>query len=219
MSYTLSGIRQRVMIDKLDDDEYDTSVVDNFINDTQRDIFTEYELSFMEKIYSGTVPEGVTIFAMPTDVSIIQAQVITGPDGTQRDLQDYYIPFREFIKRYPTPANNEPGEPYWWTSYAGKMLLSRPTDADYVMDIFYVKKPVDLTGENDVPDIPAEFEELMVLGAFARIQDREGDQDEAIVTKSQFDKKMLQLVSRYGFRRADGPLRMKNRQVKRNANV
>lgn len=51
MDYNLVGLRQRVRIDKLDDEEFDSGVIDNFINDTQRDIFNEYELPFQEKIF------------------------------------------------------------------------------------------------------------------------------------------------------------------------
>lgn len=215
MAYTLAGIRNRVIIDKLDDEEYDTQVVDNFINDTIRDIFTEYELPFMEKIYSGIIPTGVTMFNLPADVSIIQSQVITGPDGRQIDIGRYYIPFRDFNSRYPTPVNNDAGAISYWTSYGGKMLLSRPTDGDYNMDIFYIKKPTTLTSNNDVPEVPEEFEELIVLGAYMRVQTREGDDDLAAVTKNEFNRKLLQIVNRYGYRMSNGPIKMRNRQVGR----
>ena len=56
MDYTLQALIQRVRIDKLDDDEFDTGIITRFINDTQRDIFNNYELSFQEKIFAGTLP-------------------------------------------------------------------------------------------------------------------------------------------------------------------
>lgn len=215
MAYTLAGIRNRVIIDKLDDEEYETAVVDNFINDTIRDIFSEYELPFMEKIYSGIIPQGVTMFNLPTDVSIVQSYIVTGPDGYQVNIGDYFIPFREFNQRYLTPGNSEAGSVRYWTSYAGKMLLARPTDVDYTLDIFYIKKPTTLTGDNDVPELPEEFEELVVLGAYMRVQTREGDDDLAAVTKNEFNRKLLQLVNRYGYRMSNGPIKMRNRQVGR----
>ena len=215
MNYNLARIRNRIAVDKLDDEEYDPSVIDNFINDTQRDIFSEYELSFMEKIYSGTIPTGVTMFNLPNDVSVVQSQVVTNPGGKQMDIGDNYMPFREFNKRYPTPANNAAGPVRYWTSYAGKMILSQPTDGEYTMDIFYIKKPVYLSGDNDQPDIPEEFEELLVLGGFARVQDREGDTDLSLVTEQKYNRKLQQLVNRYGFRLANGVIKLRNRQVGR----
>jgi len=212
---TLASLRNRVIVDKLDDEEYDTEVVDNFINDTINDIFSEYELPFMEKIYSGVVPTGVTMFSMPTDVSVIQSQIITGPDGSQTNIEKYFIPFREFNKRYQTPGDNAAGPITWWTSYNGKMILARPTDQDYTMDIFYIKSPTPLLGENDVPDIPDQFEELIVLGAYKRVLSREGDNDIAAIVENEYNRRALQMVNRYGYRFSNGPIRMKNRQVGR----
>ena len=36
---TLADLRKRVMIDKLDDEDYEPEIIDNFLNDAQRDIF------------------------------------------------------------------------------------------------------------------------------------------------------------------------------------
>lgn len=212
MAYNLARIRNRVIVDKLDDEEYDTTVVDNFINDTIRDIFTEYELPFMEKIYSGTIPAGVTMFSLPTDVSVVHSHVMTSPEGRQFSMIDSYVPFKDFNERYPNPISNEPGGVSLWTSFGGKMLLARPTDGEYKMDIFYIKKPTYLALDGDVPDVPEEFEELLVLGAYMRVQKREGDSDEALLTEQEYNRKMLQLVNRYGMRMT-GPIKMRNRQV------
>lgn len=210
MEYTLSGIRNRILDDKLDDLEFDPTVIDNFINDTQRYIFNQYELSFQEKIFSGVIPTGSTIFKLPTDVAEIQSQTITSPvDGGQRSLKDSYIDFRSFNSMYPTPGASLPGPIGRWTLYANNMLTSAPTDKEYTMTIFYISKPVTLSAEGDIPQIPEEFAELLVLGAFMRVQKRNEDFDLAIETEKDYDKIMLQLVSRYGFRKADGPIIMK----------
>ena len=55
---TLADLRKRVMIDKLDDEDYEPEIIDNFLNDAQRDIFNQFELPFMEKIFIGDVPAG-----------------------------------------------------------------------------------------------------------------------------------------------------------------
>ncbi len=66
MAYILAGIRSRVQLDKLDDEEYDASIIDNFINDTQRDIFNECELPFMEKISKEYPPQQLTVLSIET---------------------------------------------------------------------------------------------------------------------------------------------------------
>ena len=93
MEYNLAGLRNRVLVDRLDDDEFDPDVIDNFINDTQRDIFNQYELPFMEKIFSGSIPTGSTMFTLPEDLALIQSQVITGPDGKQHNKHQWVFFF------------------------------------------------------------------------------------------------------------------------------
>lgn len=214
MEHNLAGIRQRVLIDKLDDEEFDPNVVDNFINDTQRDIFNQYELSFQEKIFSGTIPAGSTMFKFPTDVAQIQAQVVTGPDGSQTNLKNSYLNFRDFFTMYPTPQGNSVGSIGAWTLYANNMLTSNPTDKEYTMTMFYIKKPQTLVLGSDVPEVPEEFSELLVLGALERVQKRNEDYDLAAQTHAEYERILVQLVTRYGGRKADGPIIMKNRQVR-----
>jgi len=213
MDYTLEGIRNRVLIDKLDDDEFNTDIVDRFINDTQRDIFNQYELPFQEKIFEGTVPSGTTMFKFPDDVAQIQSQVITGPTGEQQDLHELFVNFRTFNSMHPLPANGEPSKVVRWTLYARNMLLSAPLDQDYKMTMFYVKRPTVLILPSQVPEIPEEFGELLVLGAFKRIQQRNEDFDLAAVTEQHYNNMLDMLVARYGFRHADGPIKMKNQQI------
>ena len=111
MDYNLASLRNRVLVDKLDDDEFEPKIIDNFINDTQRDIFNQYELPFQEKIFQGTIPAGSTIFKLPTDVAQLQSQNMLGV----RNWQNQQMDWRSFIRAYPDTANEEPAEPGAWT--------------------------------------------------------------------------------------------------------
>lgn len=208
MDYNLASLRNRVLVDKLDDDEFEPKIIDNFINDTQRDIFNQYELPFQEKIFQGTIPAGSTIFKLPTDVAQLQSQNMLGV----RNWQNQQMDWRSFIRAYPDTANEEPAEPGAWTLYGGNVLLSAPTDKDYKMTIYYIKRPAKLLEDTDVPEIPEEFSELLVLGAFKRVLERNEDYDLSQSIDAQYQAKLEQLVARYGFREADGPIIMKNRQ-------
>lgn len=215
MSYTLAGIRNRILVDKLDDEDFEPQVVDNFINDAQRDIFSEYTLPFTEKIFKGTLPSGATMFDFPDDVSSLQAMIVTDEAGRSVDVLRNFMNFDEFNKFYPVPENNASGRLDRWTLYGGKMIATRPIPADCTLTIYYNKVPKTLAGDTDVPELPEEFEEALVLGAFYRVQMREGDSDEALLTRSEYQRKIEQMVERLGFRMNAGPIRMKNRQVGR----
>lgn len=210
MDYNLAGIRRRVQIDKLDDEEYDSSVIDNFINDTLRDVFNECELPFMEKIFTGDIPVGATIFSFPTDVAQPQSMVIISPEGNATDIMNYQMDFRDFNIAYPVPLNNTASQITRWALYGGKMLLSAPTDKAYTLSTFYIKKPVLLTQDSDIPEVPEEFMELLVLGAYKKVLERDGDFDLAQNIGMQYNKMLGMLVSRYGFR-TNGPIIMRRK--------
>lgn len=209
MEYTLAGLRQRVMVDKLDDPEYDSDVIDNFINDTQRDIFNQYELPFQEKIFVGTIPSGVTMFKVPDDVALMQNQVVTGVHGfTKRQMK-----FRDFFRLHNDTANAPASQPLDWTLYANNILLSAPTDQEYTMTIYYIKNPKTLTLDTDVPEVPEAFAEVLILGAYMRVLRRNEDYDLASVVEQDYNNKLNLLVARYGYRESDGPIIMGSRQV------
>lgn len=207
--YTLSSIRNQVIDDKLDDTSFDPGVVDRFINATQRDIFNSFQLPYMEKVFSGALPTGNRIFQMPTDLQVMLSLVITDPAGYQKDITKSYYPYKEFNQVYPTPANNAASSITAWTSFGGKMYTSAATDQPYQLDMFYIKKPIELSDDADVPEIPEEFQELLVLGAFKRILDRNEDYDMGAAVANQYNDQLDKLVARYGFRIGSGPVIMK----------
>lgn len=215
MNHTLAGIRSRVIIDKLDDEDFDPNIVDNFINDAQRDIFSSYTLPFTEKIFTGSLPEGETMFQFPSDVSSLQSFIINDGQGRNTDILNNFMSFSEFNRQYPYPVGNAVGSIGNWSIYGNKMLVSRPIPAGYTMTLYYNKVPATLAADTDVPEIPEEFQEALVLGAYYRVQLREGDSEEALLTKSEYQRKLEQMVERYGFRMNAGPIKLKNRQVGR----
>lgn len=211
MDFNLAGLRQRVRIDKLDDEEFDPDVIDNFINDTQRDIFNEYELPFQEKIFNGIIPSGSTMFALPDDLAQLQSQSMSSVPGFSSMKKRW----RDFFNAYPDNTNEAPAAPYAWTLYAKNMIFNAPTDKDYTLTMYYIRKPLLLSGDSDVPEIPEEFSELLVLGAYIRVLKRNEDFDQADYMQSEYDRQLDLLVSRYGFRESDGAIKMKNQQIRR----
>jgi len=212
MEYNLLGIRNQVITDKLDDPTFDSDVVDRFINTTQRWIFNQFELPFTEGRFSGVIAANQTVFEFPNDVQVPQDLVITTA-GEQQDISDNYMVFRSFFKAFPKPESRESGAPTYWTSHAGKLYLSQPTDKAYQLDTFYIKKPPLLTDDTDVPEVPEEFQEVLVLGTYKRILERNEDWDMAAIVDSQIDNEISMLDNRYGFRIQHGALKMKNQQI------
>lgn len=209
MDFNLSSLRKQVQIDKLDDEEFDADVIDDFINYTLMDIWNTYELPFQEKIFSGTILAGSTMFKLPKDLALLQSTTLAGVPH----FHDHKMVWRDFIQSNSDAQNQEPGAPVRWTLYAGNVLLDRPTDVDYNMIMYYIKKPDMLTQDTDVPELPSEFAELIVLGAYLRVLKRNEDFDLAQYVESEYNTQIGNLVNRYGFREASGPIKMKNKQI------
>lgn len=210
MSYTLSTIRNRVLEDKLDDVNFSAQTVDNFINDTQRAIFNEYELPFTEKVFSGVLPSGGSLFEFPGDYQVQQSLMVTAPNGEEKDITKNYLGFRQFNSLYPVPAENEAGEPSHWTIHGGKLYLSRPTDDNYTLTLYYIRKPAKLEDDGDVPEIPEEFEEALVLGAYYRCLGRNEDFDQAeYIKRGDYADEINKMLNRYSRKQQGTPTVMR----------
>lgn len=209
MDYTLQGIVKRVQTDKLDDDEFDTGVISNFVNDTQRDIFNQFELPFQEKIFAGTVPSSSSMFNAPADMALLQSVSMADVPGFSATRMNW----RDFFQKYPDNTSAEPGKPSAWTLYAGNIIFDKPTDEDYVLTLFYIRKPITLTTPTQVPEIPYEFEELLVLGAYIRCLKFNEDFDQAAFVEIEYNKNLDLLVTRYGARISPGAVKMRNQQI------
>lgn len=201
MAYTLEGIRNRVLDDKLDDTTFDPDIIDRFINDTQRSIFNQYELPFMEKTFAGTLPDGGYVFLFPDDYQLVQSLKVVDPVGVRKDITQNYMPFKQFNVAYPIPTENEEAAPNTWTLHGNRLYFSAPTDQLYTLEIYYIKKPTELTDDGDVPEIPSEFEELLVLGAYYRVLERNEDFDLASYYRtSAYATELDKLLARFGKR-------------------
>jgi len=193
------------MNDKLDDTSYDTSIIDRFINDTQREIFNTYELPFQEKVFAGSLPSGAYIFTLPSDYQMTQSMVLTN-EGFRKDLSHQYVDFRDFNAWYPTPSEYVAGPPDVWTLYGNQLYFTRPTDDAYTISLFYLKTAKELTGDTDVPEIPEAWGEILVLGAYYRVLERNEDFDQAAFIRDGDYADMVDLmVARLSQRQSASP--------------
>lgn len=206
MAYNLAGIRQRILEDKLDDTEFNPDIVDNFINDAQRSIFNTYELPFMEIQTTETLTSGSYTFDWPDDYQVEQAIIIISPTSNVKDITTNFMPWREFIRSYPNPSGNTPAMPSTWTTYGRTMYLTAPTDQSYTISLWYLKTPTPLLRDNDIPELPEEFEEALVLGAYYRILERNEDFDLASFYKNgDYTDELYRLVGRLSNRQIGAP--------------
>lgn len=209
MAYNLEQVRDRVINGKLDDPTYDAEIVDQFINDAQREIFNTHELPFMEKVFDGQLPAGGVTFEFPDDFQTTQSLKLTSPDGATRNITGLYMKFNDFNRSYTVPENNEAGAPTQWTMHNNKIYLSRPTDQSYILQLWYLKTPDLLEDDADVPEVPEEFSEALVLGAYYRVLERNEDFDlAAFIKNGDYTTQTDLMVQRLGKRQTGKPMTM-----------
>lgn len=213
MDYNLAYIRDRILEDKLDDPTFDPGIVDRFINDAQRSLFNSYELPFAEKVFAGVLSASQYIFEFPDDYGTAQSFMLVSDvlaDGSRvkRNISNNYIDFRDFNERFPAPEYNESGAPSTWTLHGNKIYFDRPLDMGYTMKMFYLKRPAKLVADTDVPEVPEDFQEVLILGAHYRILQRNEDFDLAAAVKQEYYDEADKLVPRLGTRQKGTPMIM-----------
>lgn len=212
MAYVLSDLITRVQ-QRVKDTAYSTSEITSYINDTQNDVFNEYRLPFMETSQDYTLVANVADITngvgLPTN--FVQAIDLTmTADGMESVLN--YVPYQEIMARYPEPTDitaHPSGIPQYWYQYGTTIRVYPAPISAYTVNLSYLKKPTALSGASDVPQIPSEFEEMLVVGAAYRVLQVKDMYDEASVLQNKYDELLQKLVNKYSLTQAGHATRMR----------
>lgn len=212
MSYQTGDIVTRVQ-QRVRDTGYSATEIKGYLNDTQNDVFNEYRLPFMETTQNYTLASGV---ADITDGSGLPANYVQAIDlllttaGYEKKLT--YRDIREIDSLYPDYENstlypdNVPSD--WYFYGLTPKVFPKPNSA-YTATLRYYKKPTLLSGDSDVPDLPSEFEELLVVGAAYRVLQAKDNYDQAAILQNKYDELLDKLVAKYTQRQVGTPTIMR----------
>lgn len=212
MPYTLGDIADKVRL-RIRDSNYDPSEIKNYINDTQNDVFNEYVLPFMEATQTYTlspsvadITNGVGLpdnFVQALDLSLTSLGVekVLIP----RDVRyiDEFYPDSSDLTVYPPNVPNE------WYMYGNTINVFHAPNSAYTVSLRYYKKPTTLVSDSDVPEIPSQFEELLVVGAAYRILQIKDSYDQAGVLENKYGELLDKLVMKYSQTQIGTPTRMR----------
>lgn len=212
LAYQLTDIVTKVQ-QRIRDTGYSSSEIANYINDTQNDVFNEYRLPFMQATQGYTLAEGVSDITNGADLPTNYVQAIdltltsTGMEGV--------LPYRDFTwidDQYPDPddtTRNPAGIPRYWYKYGDTIKVYPVPLSDYTVTLRYYKKPTLLDSDADVPEIPSEFEELLVSGAAYRVLQVKDNYDQAAIHENKYNELLQKLVVKYSVPQVGSPLRMR----------
>lgn len=208
MSYTLTDITTKVQ-QRIRDTGYSTSEIANYLNDTINDVFNEYRLPFMQTTQTYTVTANDSDITHGSGLPTNYVGAIDLLNTTSG--QESVIPYKDFSEldqMYPDlddTTRNTAGQPLYWYKYGNTIKLFPSPAAAYTLSLRYYKKPTALSDTTDVPEIPSEFEELLVAGAAYRVLQVKDNYDQAAIHENKYQELLQKLVVRYSSDQTGSP--------------
>ena len=104
---------------------------------------------------------------------------------------------------------------YYYTVFSGQILYNLPEIGDnedddyYEVTLYYLAKPLPLSESTDIPVIPYEFGEILVMGALARAERLRDNFDYAAIYENKYDELVTNMKLRYCPRQLTGENRAK----------
>lgn len=197
MAYQLGDIVTTVQ-KRVRDTKYDPSEITQYLNDTQNDIFNAYSLPFMEATQDYTTVANNSDITNGTGLPTNYSQAIDLLDMTNGgERRITYKSQTQIDSFYANPENNSlTGRPIHWYYYAQTIRLYPVPVSVYSLLLRYYKIPTLLVADTDVPSIPSNFQEVLVLGAAYHVQEVKDNYDQAAILEKRYNKQLLQLVVR-----------------------
>lgn len=212
MAYTLSDLVSRVQ-NRIKDTGFSSTQIKQFIDETQNDVFNEYRLPFMQATQNYTLSAGVaditngsglpTNFVQAIDLYITSAGL------------EAVLPFKDIAevdRSYTDPADttvNPSGIPQFAYKYGENIYVYPAPASDYTVTLRYYKRPTELSADADVPEIPEEFKELLVVGGAYRVFQVKDNYDKAAILENKYMELLQKLAVRYSQTQVGQPTQMR----------
>ena len=200
MAYNLGTVRGRIQ-QKLDDTNFETAKLNQFINDGQRDILNSRRFVFMEREADVTTTSGSQLLSgLPTNMQTPLSLRVYSPTGYALMLT--YMEYEDLDTSIPNVNLVGRTVPQAWYVFNLAPLVYPIADNTYTLKLKYIKAPDELASDSDVPEVPEAFSELIVLAGYKRALEHNDDFDQAQVVQIQIENHMNKLDDRY--KRQDG---------------
>lgn len=192
--------------DELQDESYDENRIIRYINQTYFETFGEVPYSFFEKTYKYETIDGGEL-QVPNDFQTV-IRIVVEKDKLKMPLK--YLAPDKYFSAY------EGEKVYRYTLIGNTIHFYLPEDTFgcdeddtipdefYTMKLYYQAKPVKLQNPTDVPLIPSEYGEILVLGALVRAERRRGNYDFAQIFDNHKAELLTNMAMRYGPRQLNG---------------
>lgn len=197
MAYTVSALTTQVQ-NRLDDTGFSSTIILQFLNDAQRDFLNDRMNQVMEKSIDYVLtPQNSDLTSgagLPSDFQTVIDLRITSPQGLAKSL--HFMPYKEFDIEYPQPTLFGYTVPFIYTRFGNTLTVFPSPASNYTLSLRYYKTPVELVNTTDVPEIPSEWQELLVLGVLKRCHELNDNYDMASIVQGKIDELLNQFTVR-----------------------
>jgi hypothetical protein len=204
----VTRVQQRVR-----DTGYSSTEIIGYLNDAQNDVFNEYRLPFTQtsQSYNLTAGESDITNGSGLPTNYVQAVDMTLTSGGVQSILPY-VDVTTIDNFYPNPedaALHPPGIPIYWYFYQETIRVFPAPVASISVSLRYYKKPTELTANGDVPEVPSEFAECLIMGASYRVLQVKDNYDQAAILQNKYDEILQKLVVKYSQPQVGTAMRMR----------
>lgn len=161
----------------LQDDQFPSIQILEASNWVQDQLFNNNNTRIMEVSDVLTASAGDTTMQYPDNMRTVEMMYLVEP--TQQDMEDMYVDYKDFVKRYPNFSTNPPSQLLYYTNFAYGMRFSAPLLTDITVNIDFIRNPVPMVNLTDVCEIPDNYRELTSRLTLARCMEQNEDYTEA----------------------------------------
>ena len=174
----LQNVRQLVRA-KLDDMQFDASKVDSAINWFIFELLNNNRISFMEGSTNIPFNQGDTEVSLPAEYQVGTNIISIIPGVEPYSIWKDRVEYVDFMLRFPGFSTAAQSRVKQWTYYGRKIRFSAPVLEGGNLFVDFVKRPEKVTADAGVLVIPDNYEEMVVIGATARVMEMNEDYAEA----------------------------------------
>ena len=222
MAYNVGDLVDKVQ-KRVRDTGFSSTTIIELLDDTQNDVFNEYTFPFMQTsqdyVLTANDEDITSGNGLPDNYAVAQHLTLT---SAGRESNVPFVDFRWIEENYPDPTDtsrNPAGVPRYAYFANGTVNVYPVPNEAFNATLTFRKKPAELTSGDDVPDIPAEFRELLVVGAAYRVMQIKDNYDIAGVLQNKYDEILQKLAVRYNKIQVGAPKIMRiNRRAVGKAN-
>lgn len=182
----------------LDDDQYDEDKIARAANDFQNELFTRYKLRMAEASDTLNISQADTSVEFPVDFLTLLEMTLIYSATQYQNIKKHYVGYEDFMRNYANFSVASQMRPQTWTEFGGGARFSNPSDADYVLNIDYIRLPEMMVDDSDESELRKVWREVMNLGTLARVMEINEDYEEASQERDKLDPFLTTFVAREG---------------------